>query len=183
MRKYTASPRAEVIGSAMRNLFVSINHDEFQPLVEHVMAEYGVTTLKDDGWYPHQLSLDIFKLIETKKLNSTDNLVALGMAYVETATFPPEINNLFSALTALSLTYHLNIRNVPKNEGYEVKQISEKHIQIRDLNPFPHDTVYGFIWGICRRFRAEQDVFPTLTRTFNNPDDPNSDGALYDITW
>ncbi|MEO8607792.1 MAG: hypothetical protein ABI690_07930 [Chloroflexota bacterium] len=181
MRKYIATPQAEVIGSAMQNLFVSINRDEFLPLVEQTFTQYGVDNIQDKAWYPHQLTLDIFKLIEDAKLNSMDNLVSLGMAYVETATFPPQINSVYSALSALSQTYGLNIRNAADGEGYEVQQLSDQHIQIIDQNPFPHDTVYGFIWGIAKRFRANQDKFPSITRTYLNPDDPNSDGAIYDV--
>jgi hypothetical protein len=143
MRKFIATSGAEVIGSAMQNLFVSVNQDEFSPLVDQVLINYGYKVIENDKWYPHQLSLDIFKLIESKQVNSSENLVALGMAYVETAIFPPEIIDVFSALSALSLTYNLNIRNIRQGEGYVVTKVSENHIQIKDLNPFPHDTVYG----------------------------------------
>jgi hypothetical protein len=182
VKKFVATPNAVVIGSAMQNLFVSANNDEFMPLAQQVLAQYGVKTIDNDTWYPHQLSLDVFKLIEAQSQNSMQNLVALGMAYVETATFPPEIQDVFSALTALSLTYSLNIRNIAKGEGYRVEKISEKHIQIHDLNPFPHDTVYGFIWGIAKRFRTTHDTFPSIKRTYFKSADPNADGALYDVT-
>lgn len=181
MKKYVATPQAEVIGSAMQNLFVSIKRDEFLPLVEQTLQEYGVDYIQDKVWYPHQLTLDIFRLIEEAKLNSIENLVSLGVAYVETATFPPEINSVYTALSALSQTYALNIRNAADGEGYEINRISERHIQIIDRNPFPHDTVYGFIWGIAKRFRTHQDKFPSINRTFLNPDDPNADGAIYDV--
>jgi hypothetical protein len=42
VKKYVATPQAEVIGSAMQNLFVSINRDEFLPLVEQTFTRYGV---------------------------------------------------------------------------------------------------------------------------------------------
>ncbi|MEP7286154.1 MAG: hypothetical protein ABI947_10345 [Chloroflexota bacterium] len=182
MRKYVATPGAEVIGIAMNNWFVSINRDEFLPLVKQTLDQYSIHKLEDDKWYPHQISLDIFRLIDAQKTSAADSLVALGMAYVETAVFPPEINSTLSGLMALSLTYHLNIRNVPKTEGYEVSQISDKHIQIKDENPFPHDTVYGFVWGIAKRFKTSKDGFALIKRTFCNPDDPDADGAIYDVT-
>jgi hypothetical protein len=183
VKKYVATPGAEVIGSAMRNFFVSLNSEEFLPLVNQIFAAYEVDEIHDDHWYPHQLSLDVFRLIENQPSNASINQVALGVAYVETATFPPEINDIYSALMALSLTYHLNIRNAPKSEGYEVSRVSDRHIQIRDLNPFPHDTVYGFIWGIARRFRNSKDNVPVVHRTFFNEADPDADGALYDVKW
>lgn len=181
MKKYIATPSAEVIGSAMQNFFVSLNQDEFIALVQNTLKKYGVDEIAKDKWYPHQLSLDVFKLISQQKSNSMNNLVALGLAYVETATFPPEINSIPSAMLALSLTYGLNIRNIAPGEGYEVTQVANNHIQIKDFNPFPHDTVYGFIWGISKRFANEG--LPVVVRTYFNPTEPDEDGALYDVTW
>ena len=80
----------------------------------------------------------------------------------------------------LAETYHMNNRNVPADEGYETHIISDDHIKVVDKNPFPHDTVYGFIWGICKRFAGANEQF-SVYRTFVSPDDPDSDGAIYDI--
>jgi hypothetical protein len=181
MKKYVATPGAEVIGSAMQNFFVTIGGSEVKPFVEEVLANYQVKVIQNDQWYPHQLSLDIFRLIAEQHPQPTEQLMALGIAYTETATFPPENNSILSALTALALTYHLNIRHVPQAEGYEVTLLSSNHIQVRDLNPFPHPTVYGFIWGIAKRFRKTQDILPVMQQHFMNSDEPDSDGALYEI--
>jgi hypothetical protein len=181
VKKYVATVGAEVIGSAMQNFFVTIGGDEIKSFVEEVLDRYQVTAIQNDQWYPHQLSLDVFKLIADQQPRATEQLMALGLAYVETANFPPENNSVLSALTALRHTYYLNIRNVPQSEGYEVNLISPNHIQVKDLNPFPHPTVYGFIWGIAKRFRSTQDTLPVMQQHFMNPDDPDADGALYDI--
>lgn len=181
MKKYVATPGAEVIGSAMQNFFLSIGGDEIKPFVKEVLDRYQVKIIQNDQWYPHQLSLDIFRLITEKHSHPTQQLMALGMAYTETATFPPENNSILSALTSLSLTYRLNIRHVPQTEGYEVNLISPNHIQVKDLNPFPHPTVYGFIWGIAKRFRNTKDILPVIQQHFMNPDDPDSNGAFYEI--
>ena len=182
MQKYVASPNAEVIGSAMNNFFVSLNKDMFMPIVEQTLSEYGITEIKDDEWYPHQVSLHVFKRILDTDNNASENLVALGLAYVETAAFPPEIDTIATAMHALKQTYHLNIRNVPKTEGYEVIEVSPKHIQVVDENPFPHDTVYGFIWGVARRFREGNEA-ATVTRKYINELNPDDNGAIYDVTW
>lgn len=183
MRKYIATPGSEGLGSAMRNFFVSLTNDETLPLVQQVFAKYGVEELHDDQWYPVQLTMDVFRLVEDKKTNASTNLVALGMAYVDTVTFPPEVNTVLFGLTALQQTYHLNVRYAPDTEGYVVHQISDNHLQIEDHTPFPHDTVFGFIWGIARRFRPSKDSFPMVDRSVFNPDDPDSDGALYNVKW
>lgn len=184
MKKYIASPNAEVIGSAMQNLFITLGGNEIKPFVDQVLESYQVKTIENDQWYPHQLSLDIFKLIADNSSNSYDRLMALGTAYVETATFPPNVTDVFTGLTTLSQTYHLNIRNVPATEGYEVSQHIQNYIHVKDLNPFPHPTVYGFIRGIVKRFRRSSNsslITPSIQQTLFNPHAPDEDGASYTI--
>ena len=181
MQKYKATPGSEVIGSAMHNFFISLNREEFESIVAGAMQDAGITEFRDDEWYSFQLTLDIFKEIsQGGKLSQ--NLVALGLAYVETATFPPEANTIEAALMLLPVVYHVNIRNIPENEDYEVVRVADNHIRVIDYNPFPHDTVYGFVWGISNRFKGET-IGATVVRTYNNEADPDSDGAVYDITW
>jgi len=178
MKKYVASPGAEVIGVAMHNFFVSINKHQFEEIVQVKLSNAGIDRIDDDAWYSHQLVLDIFKQIQSDTLSQ--NLVALGMGYVETALFPPEVDNIQSGLILLADTYHLNIRNAPAEEGYQAEVISDKHIRIADKNPFPHDTVYGFIWGICKRFAKPNEVFE-VHREYEVEDAPDNGGATYDI--
>jgi hypothetical protein len=181
MKKYIATPGAEVIGSAMNNWFISVNRDDIYPVVQKTLHEHGIRTLEEDQWYPHQLSLDIFHLICVQNADPGTNLFMLGVAYVDTARFPYEIVDARSVLMSLQTTYHLNIRNIPQAEGYQTNQLPNGHLQIMDLNPFPHDTVFGLIWGITRRFRITEEN-ATIQRTFLNLHDPDSDGAIYDIT-
>lgn len=165
----------------MNNWFVSINRDEIYPIVQKALEYHGISVLDDDKWYPQQLSLDIFKSISEQKADAGNHLMALGLAYVETATFPLQISSTLSALLALPATYHLNIRNIPQAEGYETRQLTNIHIQIKDLNPFPHYTVYGFILGIAKRFRTLKAPSTVINRTFFNQEEPDADGALYDV--
>lgn len=181
MKKFVATSDAEVIGSAMHNFFVSLNQEMFSSIVKDTLAEHGIVQIQNEHWYPLQISLDVFKRIDEAGLNASENLVALGLAYVETATFPSEINTVSTALSTLPLTYHLNIRNVPQDEGYEILDVSPTHIQVVDHNPFPHDVVYGFIWGIARRFGQATGMRATVHRTFINKENPNQDGAFYDV--
>ena len=117
MRKFIAAPGAEIIGSAMQNMFITVDHEEYLSFVEQMLAKYGIRQLEDDKWYPQQLPMDIFKLISQRETNSQHNLVGLGMAYVETGTFPPYINNIATGLNALSQTYYLNNRNGAEGEA------------------------------------------------------------------
>lgn len=162
----------------MQNFFVSQHTQPFDHVVREILNLYGIDTFNEDEWYPVELALELFKAIEMR--TNKQNLIALGMAYVETALFPPEIDSIESGLTLLANTYDINCRNVAENEGYVTKVIDDHHIQVKDLNPFPHDVVYGFIWGLCRRFKEEGEHF-TVHREYLNEEKPDSAGAIYNI--
>ncbi|NDJ75313.1 MAG: hypothetical protein GYB65_03560 [Chloroflexi bacterium] len=180
MQKYIAHPETEVHGQAMLHFFVSINREEFLPAVEDILAENGVGKIEEDQWYPMQLWLDIFQRI-AENSNSMSNLVALGMSAIETGTLPPDIDSIVSAMNLLNAIYGLNLRNFPDDEGYEVSEVGKRHVRVKDRTPFPHDVVYGYIYGLSKQF-GNAETF-TVRRTYLNEADPDSDGAVYDITW
>lgn len=178
MEKYIATPNSEIIGATMQNFFVSQHTQPFDHVVREILNVYGIDKFNEDEWYPVELALELFKAIEMR--TNKQNLVALGVAYVDTALFPPEVNSIESGLTLLANTYDINCRNVAKDEGYTTKIIDTDHIQVEDYNPFPHDVVYGFIWGLCRRFKEKGEHF-SVHREYMSPENPDSRGAIYNI--
>ncbi|MEP7286552.1 MAG: hypothetical protein ABI947_12375 [Chloroflexota bacterium] len=80
-----SSPEAEVMGTGLLGLIKNLRADDVLPYLQR----YGLDSIDADHWYPHQLSLDFQRAIEESHINSTDNLVAIGMAVMEKAPFPP----------------------------------------------------------------------------------------------
>ncbi|MEM6282454.1 MAG: hypothetical protein AAF787_09705 [Chloroflexota bacterium] len=185
MKKHTATPGSEIRGDVMFNMYLSRAYQESDVVrntVAEILDKYGIEQIDENTWYPTQITLDVFQQIQSDQTEATFNLVSLGAAYVETAALPPEIDSISRALTTLGLTYDINVRNAAPGEGYEVEQIDPRHIRVRDNNPFPHDVVYGFIWGLAQRFCPE-GAYAVVVREYEDEQHPDAAGATYHVTW
>lgn len=175
MMKYTAAPEAESIGATLIMCFENAPH-----IIEPVLKQYGYKSIDDiqaDRWYPMQIWLDIFKRLEE---TDAENLDFIGAKLVENLNDSIDVESLPEAIALLNALFA--VRNFPKNAKYDVLQQGSHHIQVIDNSPYPHDLVYGLIYGILREYRPD-GCYPVLIRNFQNPQNPNADGAIYDLTW
>jgi len=184
MAKYQTSKSAEITGWGLKSYFDSLVSDEVIPIIIPVLNQYGLESVDDiqtDGWYPIQLTLDMFKAID-KHSNASANYVALGMSMSTHAPMPEEIETIPHFIAALNDLYVFSVRNFPESELYEHEIVNDRHIRLVDNNPYPHDMIYGLVYGFVKRYAPANSEW-TVTRTYKNPADPNADGAVYDITW
>ncbi len=181
IRKFVTTENAEMHGGAMQAFFSGLASPAVEPLIQEVLAEYGLNALDPDTWYPSQMALDLYKKI-TLYGSAVSDLVAIGMKFVETAPYPEDIDSIPKALNMLNDGYKMGIRNYPEDEGYTIEQIDAHHIRVYEHCPYPHDIMYGYIYGMAKRFKPEGASFKVV-RTFMNPDDLDSGGAIYDVTW
>lgn len=181
MQKYTAKSETEIVGQAILAVFESIQYNEFKPVVDKVLAQYGVKTISPDTWYPLQMLLDIYTAM-TNMGNTITNFVSIGMQVINTSPFPPEVDSIFKAIEMLNFVYDINVRNFDEQDKYEINILSNQHIRVVDHSPFPHDLVYGYFYAIAQRFRPS-GTHPNVVRTYLNETHRNDDGAVYDITW
>lgn len=182
--KYVTAPNVEATGMGMMSYFDNVQAAQIAPIITPVLQKYGYKSVKDikpDEWYPVQISLDIFKVLEENR-NATVNLVAIGMRLVQDQPVPEYIQTIPQALELLNTIYDVSIRNFPESEKYDIAILADTHVRLIDNSPYPHDLIYGFIYGLSRRY-APAERPPTVIRTFQNPDTPNAAGAVYDVTW
>lgn len=179
--KYVTSSNAEMIGAAMQAYFKNMRSAEVNEFLQEVLAKYNYESLEADQWYPSQLALDLYRLITQEGSGMTD-LVAIGMQMVEDAPYPADIDSIPKALGLLNEGYKMGIRNYPEDEGYDIELIGDRHVRVHEHCPYPHDIMYGYIYGLSRRFCPPNGQL-TVVRTYLNEDDPDSDGAIYDVTW
>lgn len=176
-KKYISpNPESRILGLALNAVLSSIKLDEFADLVE----QNGLNQIDPEAWYPTQLVLNMYKAI-SEQPNGSENLVSIGVKVYQNAILPPEVNSILTALHTLNAVMDLNMRNV-ESERYEIEQLSDQCIRVTETTAFPHDLIYGYLYGICRRFAPAGTKFH-LQRTYLNPEDPDADGAVYDITW
>lgn len=179
MKKYVTNPDTLILGQSIQAVFNSINFDEMESIFAATMKKYHYddTTIDPTAWYPLQMVLDFYH-----DLTSGEDLVSVGVKIFDAAQTPPEIDSISKAIELLIAIHNLNLKNIPAEDGYKDLVIEDRHVRFTEVTSFPHDLFYGYIYSICRRFKpVGADV--RIQRTYLNPDDPNSDGAVYDITW
>jgi hypothetical protein len=170
------TPQAEVIGQTVQAFVENLQADEIMPL----LPKHGFAAIEAETWYPHQNWMNVLKELDGLP-NASANFVAFGRSVVEKAVMPPEINSIPAALNALNAIHHLNLRNVPDEEGYRIKVLSDNHYWVYHNTPNPNDAIYGFIWGMCARFKAPKESF--TVRRIENTNEAEEPGALFDVTW
>lgn len=177
MRKQEAPKDMLISGQAMQAIVQSVEFDSIRPHMEAMFQVYGLPpTIDPSKWYPLQLYYDI-----TKRLGSTE-LVSIGVRVINAAAFPPEIDSIQKAIELLMATHHLNLRNIPEGDGYSDYHFSEHRITFRENTTFPHDLMYGYIYGLVHRYKKPGQS-PVVYRTYLNEADPDADGAIYEIVY
>lgn len=181
--KYVAPEGSNIIGLAIKAVVNSILFDQIEPFFVKAMARYGYESneIDDQQWYPLQMLLDMYKEIAGTAGGST-LLVSVGTKVIENALLPAEIDSIGKCVTLLRDISDLNLQNVSADLNYQDIHIEPQRITFVDNTVFPHDLIYGYVFGLSRRFKAP-GTHPVVHRTYLNPDNPDLAGASYEILW
>jgi hypothetical protein len=166
------TPQALVLGQVVQAFAQNLEADMIQPL----LPKYGLDNIDPEKWYPHQSWLSLLKDLGDMPGGSTA-LVAFGKKVVETAMMPPEIDSIPKVLAALQAIHHLNLQNIPADEGYWLETMGEQTIHVYHNTPNPPDAIYGFIWGLAQRFRAPGEPFVVRIVASEHP------GGVFEVRW
>lgn len=154
MKKYQAStPNAEIIGAALKPYYSAITHNDFK----HILEQYDLNEIDPEQWYPQQLTLDVQKRIFQGE-GGSQNLVAIGMKIIDDAIFPP-MNSLEEAVNAFASSYPMNFRNQSADDLIHAEFVDDQTIRVVNGSPHSDDMIYGYIYGLVRRFREENKSF------------------------
>jgi hypothetical protein len=76
------------------------------------------------------------------------------MAIIDNAVLPPEMETapLVQKLMLLSALHDINHRGTGDPGRYIVEQVGEKHLKYTTNTPYPDDMIYGYIYGVAKRF-------------------------------
>ena len=171
------TPQAEVIGQTM----ISFADNLEASLIKPILEKNGVGTINPEGWYPHQLWMDILKQMnDSLGGESSSAFVAFGRQVVVNAVMPDFIKTIPDALNALHAIHHANLRNIPAEEGYSIEVKGEKHYIVYHNTPNPDDVIYGFIWGLAARFKGSNETF--TVKMIDNPAPHKARSAL-EVIW
>jgi hypothetical protein len=169
----------EISGNLAISMLVNLQAADFRPFLQ----KYGFADVKPDQWYSYQAFLNIFKEV-AEKPGAMFDFVAVGMAAVDRYELPPPV-------ASMSLEeFFLNVLPTMMNRQYRngtpsrvsVEKVAEKHLLIRTTTAYPHDTIYGFMYGLARRF-AKGGQFTLKYDENHSRHDFGGEDTLIHLTW
>ncbi len=172
----------EVNGQTISS-FVNGTQPSFRQFILSILAANGIKDVLADSWYPQQNWLNAFKEIAEKV--GTMTLHAIGKAIPESAVFPPQINDLKSALSVIDVAYHMNHRN--GEIGY-YKLISfdaaKRHAVVECINPYPDTFDQGIIASMAKRFKPNDSYFEYVEQDKSKPSrSSGAEASTFVVNW
>ncbi|PJF26399.1 MAG: hypothetical protein CUN53_07985 [Phototrophicales bacterium] len=177
--KYVLSnPDSEINGLALMALEQSSELEEFTDLLD----KYGLRGIEGGRYYKMTTVMDYYREV-MQRPNASTNFVSMGINVYKNVVLPEGVTTIEQGLGLLSQMISMNVTNEPGvGTWFEFEKVEDRHIRFIERTPFPHDLLYGYIFGTARRL-APEGTRPIVQRTYLNEADPNADGAIYDITW
>jgi hypothetical protein len=146
-----------------------------------ILSRNGIENPTAGTWYPQQNWLNAFKEIAEKV--GFSSLFVIGKAIPESAKFPPDIDSLEKALSAIDIAYHMNHKNGDIG-FYRFEKTSPTSGKILCNNPYPCDFDMGIIKAMCQRFK-DKDTLSVLVDhdTKCACRKTGGDSCTYNISW
>lgn len=142
----------EALGAAMKSVLDGMG--AFRTRAIQIFKENDLEEPVADNWYPYSKWVSTLQRIQEKIGHST--LFQCGKKIPEAAVFPPEINDVHSAVASIDLAYRMNVRGGTPRVigGYAYTKISDTSAKIVCDNPLPCDFDRGVIEGSANKFKA-----------------------------
>lgn len=158
MPKYEAfGPDAEVLGQNVLAFVECTNSDNIRPFLER----HGLDEIDPERWYPMQDFLDVLNDMENEVGGAAAlDFVSIGLQLIETAVFPPEVDELSleEIMLGWNESYQLNNRGAHIGD-FDTELVVDKHLKITTRIPYPDDYNYGVFYGAAKRWLPENTPF------------------------
>ncbi|WP_371803107.1 hypothetical protein [Candidatus Lokiarchaeum ossiferum] len=115
----------------------------------------GTQEIDENKQYPAEKYIESLNIIE-KKMGSLV-LKKVGEFMMESAKWPPNVDDLESALKSIDVAYKMNHtpNSSDKIGSYHFKKISDKEFEINCDNPYPCGLDLGIIVGVAEKFNSK----------------------------
>ncbi|MEM6281293.1 MAG: hypothetical protein AAF787_03795 [Chloroflexota bacterium] len=148
---YRYASGIEIIGATASAIF---NHTQSNEVMDS-LREHGVDHLQPDAYYPVDRFIDVFADWYRTGDNLMMNLVSVGMAVIENAELPPDVEDwpLMQQLALPKILHEMSHR--PAQPGQiDMEIVSDAHIIFTENTVWPDDVIYGLIYGVAQHFLA-----------------------------
>jgi hypothetical protein len=179
MKTFVASsPMVEVNGETVYAIVDGMG--VFKTQAFKILEENGIHDPKPGQWYNQQAWLNAFKTIAKQIGNLTLN--SIGQKIPENAKFPPEINDIHKALSAIDVAYQMNHRKGSIGH-YIYEKTGDRSAKIVCTNPYPDEFDKGIIVAMAKKFRLP-DFKLVVKIDESQPVRMNGgDSTTFIITW
>ncbi len=160
------SPNVEVLGQTVLSCVNAL--PSYQNVMEQVLSKHGLVEVIPEKWYSQERWLNAFR--DIGKRYGPHTLFLIGKAIPLNAKFPPNINNLESALHSIDVAYKMNHRN-GEIGYYKLLEInvSQKRAVMECKNPYPSYFDMGIILSMARKFKGNPSDIIEIVRDETKP--------------
>ena len=152
----------------------------FKTKALEILKNNGIDNPQSGQWYSQQDWLNAFKEIAEKLGDAT--LYQIGTKIPESAQFPPEIDSIEKALSAIDIAYHMNHQ---KGEigNYQFTLTDSNSGKFVCNNPYPCEFDRGIIYSMSQRFKPAGSI-PSIKHDDSEPcRKKGNDSCTYLVTW
>lgn len=137
-------------GAALYSFLLGLGHSE--ALVHKVLQDAGVDSIDPKRWYDINWAMEVYFAIYEKIGRGA--MIAVGKKMIETAPFPPGLDDVKRLLMGLDAAYRLNVRGGADLGGItcEFDDDDSARLVWSTLGPCPLNI--GIIEGCCSRVGA-----------------------------
>lgn len=134
-------------GAALNSFLLALGHS--QPLVQKILKDHGVERIDPETWYDAAWAIRIYFVIGEQIGRSA--LISVGRRMIETAPFPPGIDDVKSVLLSLDVAYKLNARG--PDTGNITCEFEDDFNAVLEWDTWgPCALNIGIMEGCCARF-------------------------------
>ncbi len=167
-----SSPDSRANGQVLMPYYGVLKDSKLNSLVN----TYHLDQLEATTFYSQQTVCDMQKQMSAEMGLFSGELVNIGISSIESIGFPPEVKTIEDALGMLHHIYQLIHQNVPAEEGWIFRSLSDTEMKIYFNAPYEPFAAYGYIYGIAKKFRPEGMDFAVKMA--------EDDGlTVYDVTF
>lgn len=141
--------KREYNGAALNSFILALGHS--QSVIEKLLVDSGVDRIDPDRWYDFEWASSMYFKIQD--VVGRGAVIEVGKKMIETAEFPPGIDDIPSLLQSLDAAYRLNARG--PDIGEITCELEDEHSATLVWTPkFPCALNIGIMEGACSRYGA-----------------------------
>jgi hypothetical protein len=166
--------KQEYNGAALNSFILALGHSK--GVLHKILVDAGVDRIDADRWYDFDWARSIYFKIEAEVGRGA--VIEVGRKMIETADFPPGIDNIATLLQSLDAAYRLNARGA--GIGDITCTLEDEHgATLTWTTQFPCALNIGIMEGSCSRYGAK----PLIEHGAGGCVDQGGRSCTYHVSW